>query len=93
MEKSEHPDISDSSKKQHILAIRLSAMGDVAMTVPVISVLVNTYPQVTVTVLTRTFYFPLFSHLPNVRLYEADVDGVHSGVLGLGTLARELRDE
>ena len=93
METSVHPVTSNPSKEQHILVIRLSAMGDVAMTVPVISVLVHAYPQVTVTVLTRTFFFPLFSHLPNVRLYEADVDGVHSGVLGLGTLARELRDE
>lgn len=93
MEGKAHPVSSNGSQEQHILAIRLSAMGDVAMTVPVISVLVHTYPQVTVTVLTRTFFFPLFSHLPNVRLYEADVDGVHSGVLGLGTLARELRDE
>ncbi|NND88681.1 MAG: glycosyltransferase family 9 protein [Flavobacteriaceae bacterium] len=68
-------------------------MGDVAMTVPVISVLVHKYPNVVITVLTRSFFFPLFSHLPNVRLYEADIEGVHSGVLGLGTLAKELRDE
>ena len=93
MDNTAHPVTSNSSEGKHILVIRLSAMGDVAMTVPVISVLVHTYPEITVTVLTRTFFFPLFSHLPNVRLYEADVDGVHSGVLGLGTLARELRDE
>lgn len=84
---------SNLTKEQHILVIRLSAMGDVAMVVPVLSILVHKYPQLTFTVLTRTFFFPLFSHLPNVRLYEADVDGVHSGVVGLGTLARELRDE
>lgn len=82
-----------SGKGPHILVIRLSAMGDVAMMVPVLSVLVHTYPQLVITVLTRTFFTPLFSHLPNVRIYEADVKGVHSGVLGLGTLARELRDE
>jgi len=78
---------------KHLLVIRLSAMGDVAMVVPVLSTLVRTYPHLTITVLTRSFFFPLFSHLPNVRLYEADVDGVHEGVMGLGTLARELRDE
>ena len=84
---------STSGKGPHILVIRLSAMGDVAMMVPVLSVLINTYPQLIITVLTRSFFTPLFSHLPNVRVYEADVTGVHSGVLGLGTLARELRDE
>ncbi|MDX1542710.1 MAG: glycosyltransferase family 9 protein [Christiangramia sp.] len=82
-----------SGKGAHILVIRLSAMGDVAMMVPVLSVLVHTYPNITVTVLTRGFFTPLFSHLPNVRIYEADVKGVHSGVMGLGTLAKELRDE
>lgn len=90
---SNNPMGQSSENRKHILVIRLSAMGDVAMMVPVLSVLVNTYPELTVTVLTRAFYRPLFSHLPNVRVYEADVDGVHSGVLGLGTLARELRDE
>lgn len=84
---------SEIEKGPHILVIRLSAMGDVAMAVPVISVLTHTYPQLSVTVLTRAFFRPLFSHLANVDTYEADVDGVHSGVLGLGTLAKELRDE
>lgn len=80
-------------EKKHILVIRFSALGDVAMMVPVISVLTQTYPELIVTVLTRSFFEPLFSHIPNVRVYEADVKGVHSGVLGLAGLARELRDE
>lgn len=83
----------NSRKDQHILVIRFSAMGDVAMIVPVLSVLVKKYPELTITMLTRAFYTPLFSHLPNVRIYEADLKGVHSGVFGLGTLARELREE
>ncbi len=80
-------------KSKHILVIRFSAMGDIAMIVPVLSVLVKNYPELTITVLTRQFFAPLFSHLPNVRIYEADLKGVHDGVLGLGTLARELREE
>jgi len=83
----------NGKKVQHILAIRFSAMGDVAMTVPVLSVLMHKYPELTVTVLTKNFFIPLFSHLPNVNIYDADLKGVHSGVLGLGTLATELRDE
>lgn len=77
----------------HILVIRLSAMGDVAMSVPVIATLVKTYPELKITVLTRAFFAPLFSHLPNVRVYEADLDGMHSGITGLGSLAKDLRDE
>jgi len=83
----------NGTKAQHILVIRFSAMGDVAMTVPVLSVLMQQYPALNVTVLTKQFYRPLFSHLPNVTIYEADLNGVHSGVIGLGTLATELRDE
>ncbi len=83
----------NKGKRQHILVIRFSAMGDIAMIVPVLSVLVKKYPGLTITVLTRHFFAPLFSHLPNVRIYEADLKGVHDGVLGLGTLARELREE
>jgi ADP-heptose:LPS heptosyltransferase len=80
-------------KKVHILVIRLSAMGDVAMTVPVIRTLISTYPQLKITVLTRGFFAPMFKDIPNVSVYEADVNGVHSGVIGLGRLAKELRDE
>ena len=93
MESSGNATANQSLTGQHILVIRFSAMGDVAMMVPVLSVLVKKYPQLTITVLTRHFFAPLFSHLPNVRLYEADLKGMHSGVLGLGTLAQELRDE
>jgi len=93
MSTSDQVSAKTSGKAQHILVIRFSAMGDVAMTVPVLSVLMHQYPNLNVTVLTKQFFRPLFSHLPNVTIYEADVNGVHSGVIGLGTLATELRDE
>ncbi|MGA8853331.1 MAG: glycosyltransferase family 9 protein [Christiangramia sp.] len=93
MNSSDNVSAKNSGKGLHILVIRLSAMGDVAMTVPVLSVLVHKYPELNITVLTKHFFRPLFSHLPNVTVYEADLKGVHSGVIGLGTLATELRDE
>jgi ADP-heptose:LPS heptosyltransferase len=79
------------SRKKHLLVIRLSAMGDVAMIVPVISALVHQYPNVRVTVLTRAFFKPLFSQLPNVSVYEADVKGKHKGIFGLWRLYKALR--
>ncbi|RZS99267.1 glycosyltransferase family 9 protein [Aquimarina brevivitae] len=75
----------------HILVIRLSAMGDVAMTVPVLRTLVATYPNLKITVLTRAFFKPIFSSLDNVEVYVADVDGRHKGVLGLRRLYKELK--
>lgn len=82
-----------SHKGPHILVIRLSAMGDVAMCVPVIATLVKTYPQIKISILTRSFFAPMFRHLPNVNIYKADIKGVHSGVIGLARLAKELRDQ
>ncbi|MEW7279370.1 glycosyltransferase family 9 protein [Aquimarina sp. 2201CG1-2-11] len=83
---------NDFSKieKAHILVIRLSAMGDVAMTVPVLRVFRARYPDVKLTVLTRKFFEPLFSDIANLNVHHADVNGVHKGVFGLNKLAKEL---
>ena len=79
------------SSQKHLLVIRLSAMGDVAMTVPVISALIKQNPHVRVTILTREFFKPLFSELPNVEVFAADVKGKHKGVFGLFKLYKELK--
>lgn len=76
---------------KHLLVIRLSAMGDVAMTIPVLSALTTQYPDLKITVLTRAFFRPMFVDLTNVRVYEADVYGKHKGILGLWRLCRELK--
>ena len=58
--------------KTHILVIRLSAMGDVAMTVPVLRALSQQYPNVKVTVLTREFFTPFFRDLSNISVFPID---------------------
>ncbi|MBL0684652.1 glycosyltransferase family 9 protein [Aquimarina mytili] len=65
-------------------------MGDVAMTVPVLRVFRETYPDVKLTVLTRKFFAPMFSGINNLHVYHADVDGRHKGVFGLRRLSNEL---
>ena len=50
-----------SKKPKHILVIRLSAMGDVAMSVPVINTLVTEHSEIKITVLTRAFFAPFFA--------------------------------
>ncbi|OAV71365.1 Lipopolysaccharide core heptosyltransferase rfaQ [Bacteroidales bacterium Barb6] len=53
----------------NILIIRLSAIGDVAMTIPVIYSAAEAYPADTFTVLTQAFLLPLFVNKPpNVRI-------------------------
>ena len=47
-------------KTEHILIIRFSALGDIAMTVPVVYALAKEYPDVRVTMLSQPFARPLF---------------------------------
>ena len=78
-------------KKEHILIIRFSAMGDVAMTVPVVYSLATQYPDVRITVLSRNYARPFFEGLaPNVDFMEADLQGEYRGVTGLNALFRRL---
>ena len=77
--------------KQHILVIRFSALGDVAMMVPVIYALAQQYPDVRITVLSRSYARSLFDDLaPNVNFMEADLKGEYHGVKGLNALYRRL---
>lgn len=77
-------------KPNHILVIRLSAMGDVAMTVPVLRALEQQYPELKLTVLTRPFFAPFFRDLKNVEVFPVDLKEKHKGVFGLYKLARQL---
>ena len=78
-------------RKEHILIIRFSALGDVAMVVPVVYSLAQKYPDVRFTVLSREFARSLFTDLaPNVNFMEADVKHEYHGISGLNALYRRL---
>ena len=78
-------------KKQHILVIRFSALGDVAMIVPVVWSLAHQYPDLRITVLSRAFARPLFEDLmPNIGFMEADLKREYKGLKGLNALYRRL---
>ena len=71
--------------------MRFSAMGDVAMLVPVVSSLARQYPDLRITVLSRPFARPFFDEMaPNVGFMEADLKGEYHGVTGLNALYRRL---
>jgi ADP-heptose:LPS heptosyltransferase len=76
----------------HLLIIRLSALGDVAMSVPVIKVLTENYPKLRITLISRPQYKPLFDDIPNLSFLAAEVYGKHKG-LGLLRLAKEARSK
>ncbi|MVO10631.1 ADP-heptose--LPS heptosyltransferase RfaF [Flavobacterium sp. TP390] len=79
------------SKTKHILVIRLSAMGDVAMTVPVLRAFSMQYPEHSITVVSRPFFKPFFQDIPNVNFFAVDLVKRHKGFLGLLRLFFDLQ--
>ena len=76
-----------------ILIVRLSAMGDVAMLVPVVNNLAHQHPEVELTVLTRKHLTPLFDWTPtNVRTMGIDLNA-YKGIRGLNKLYKELKQQ
>ncbi len=75
---------------KHLLIIRFSAMGDVAMMLPVVASLARQYPDLRVTVLSKPFARPFFEGLNNVRFMAADIKNEYQGFNGLNALYRRL---
>lgn len=74
-----------------LLVIRFSAMGDVAMTVPVVTLLARQNPGLRITVLTRDRFMPMYEWAPaNVQVKGIDLNN-YKGVAGLSKLFNELR--
>ena len=71
--------------------MRLSAMGDVAMTVPVLRALVQRYPELKLTVISRPFFQPFFKDIPNLHFFAFDAKARHKGILGLWRLYQDLK--
>ena len=71
--------------------MRLSAMGDVAMTVPVLRAFVKQYPTVKLTVISRPFFKPFFDGIPNLEFFAFDEKERHKGFLGLVHLYKDVK--
>ena len=77
-----------------LLIIRFSALGDIAMTVPVVHDLAVQYPDLEIIILSREMARPLFERLPNnVHFVSADLKGRHKGFIGLNRLIRDIHCE
>jgi ADP-heptose:LPS heptosyltransferase len=78
---------------QHILAFRFSALGDTAMTVPVMKLLLQQHPQLEVTFVSQPFMRPLFDGLERLHFFPADIKKEYNGITGLYKLAGRLKKE
>lgn len=76
----------------HILVLRFSALGDMALLVPVLQALKKEHPELRITVLSRSFLRPLFSSL-DIDFIAADLKGRHKGLAGLWRLAKTVKRE
>ena len=73
------------------MVIRLSAMGDVAMSIPVLKAFIKQHPNVKITVLSKSFLQPLFADIKNITFHAAEVHGKHKGFFGIFKLYKELK--
>ncbi len=74
-----------------IAVLRFSALGDVAMTVPVLKTFADTYPDKKIYFVSRPFFEPVFKQIPWLTYIPADVDNHYKGLHGLWALSREIK--
>lgn len=78
-----------------ILAIRLSALGDICMTLPVLDSFCRTYPDVELTLLTSKIGAKVANtviHLPNFKCLAINKND-YNGLSGMNKLYNELREQ
>lgn len=75
---------------RHLLVFRFSALGDVAMTVPVIRAVLQQHPGLQITFVSTAFVAPLFAGIERLQFHAADLKGKHKGIKGLYRLYRDL---
>lgn len=75
------------------MVIRFSALGDVAMTVPVINALRRSHPETKITFLTRKAFVPVLEQIPGITVMGIDLNEDYKGLRGLWKLAKELKQK
>lgn len=79
------------ARPHHLLIFRFSSLGDVAMTVPVIKLLLQQHPDLQITMVSNDFVKPLFDEIERTNFFTADLKGRHKGFAGLYRLYRDLK--
>lgn len=74
-----------------LLVIRTSAMGDVALVTPVLSEMKRRFPEVEITMLTRSAFQSFFTQSANLSIFLPDFKKRHKGFPGLIRLYRDIK--
>lgn len=76
---------------KRILVLRLSSMGDVLLTLPVMKGIISSNPDLELVFVTRKKFAPYFSGIERLIVVSFDPAGEHKGLPGLFRLFREIR--
>ena len=76
---------------KHILVIRFSALGDVAMTVPVVKAVLSQNPDLHITYVSRPLFEGLFNDIPRLRYIAVDLNNNYKGLAGIFRLFKYLQ--
>jgi len=68
---------------QHLLVFRFSAMGDVALTVPVLKIVLDQNPEIDITLVTRPRFLPFFHGIERLDVVSIDFKNKYKGFGGL----------
>ncbi|NME66367.1 glycosyltransferase family 9 protein [Flammeovirga aprica] len=77
------------SKK--ILSLRFSAMGDVAMTAPVLKEILAQNEDLEIVMVSRPFLKPFFDDIPRLTFFGADLSNKYKDFKGLRALTKDLK--
>ena len=73
-------------KPRKLLIFRFSSLGDVAMTVPVIQLLLKQYPGLEIIFISNPFVAPLFKNIERLHFYPVDLKGKHAFEINVGLI-------
>jgi ADP-heptose:LPS heptosyltransferase len=74
-----------------LLVIRTSAMGDAALTTPVLRGMREQYPDIELVLLTRPAFKSFFSAIKGLELFFPDLKNRHKGLRGIVRLFKDIR--
>ena len=78
-------------RSDHILILRFSALGDIAIAAPLVRTYAEANPAIRFTMVSQPIMEPLFEGVDNLDFFKIDIKGRHKGLRGLYRLSRELR--
>ena len=79
------------TKHKHIIILRFSSLGDVAIFIPLLRCIIDKYKNLKITIVTLAQYNALFNEFKDINVINIDKDSKHKGFLGLYKLFNELR--